>query len=87
MNAGWAGMFEWIRANDIDWGCSCPSNAANSPYTLDKLPSIDHPNCMCNIQPTIRDDQEFIADLERWADGETVDYLDKWYLDVYQRAG
>ncbi|MGD8567330.1 MAG: hypothetical protein PVJ39_04545 [Gammaproteobacteria bacterium] len=39
------GLYEWIRVNVQEWGCDCPDNAANSPYTLENVPDYPHANC------------------------------------------
>jgi len=44
-NPGGSGWYDWVRINVIDWGCACPSNAANGPYQVDNIPQYDHPNC------------------------------------------
>jgi hypothetical protein len=31
--------------NSIDWGCVCPDNQANSPYSAADYPGNRHPNC------------------------------------------
>jgi len=84
MNPGASGMVDWVRTNDIDWGCNCPANAAGSPYKLDQVPSVDHPNDMCYLRPHTRNFDSFVDDLAKWAGGESVDYLDTWYATQYQ---
>jgi hypothetical protein len=85
-NPGATGWYEWIRQNSIDWGCNCPDNAAGSPYPLNDLPSYDHPNCLCRIVSVLRTRAEFVDDLKRWSEGESVGYLDEWNNDYLQFA-
>lgn len=84
LNPGASGLVDWVRTNDIDWGCNCPSNAAGSPYKLNEVPSVDHPNDMCYLRPHTRNFDSFVDDLAKWAGGESVDYLDTWYATQYQ---
>lgn len=77
------GLYDWVRTTSKDWGCNCPDNAAGSPYTLENLPSYDHPNCLCRIVPHLRNHDEFVQDLRAWSQGERVDYLNDWYNDYY----
>jgi hypothetical protein len=86
MNPGCIGMYEWIRGGAEDWGCECPDFAAGSPYTLEAVPSYPHPQCLCRVQPVLRDRREFVADLREWAAGGSVQYLDDWYRDWYVAA-
>lgn len=86
INPATNGLFDWIRANHEDFGCSCPDYAENSPYRLEDVPSYPHPNCLCRIQPRLRDTREFQEDLINWVNGAQVDYLDRWYQGYYLRA-
>ena len=83
MNPACTGLYDWVRSNSKDWGCDCPSNAANSPYTYENVPGYDHPNCLCRIVPRLRNHGDFVSDLRRWSSGEKVEYLDTWYNDQY----
>lgn len=40
-------------------------------------------NCGCYTMPRLRDADEFVDDLKRWSDGESVDYLDEWNYSYY----
>ena len=40
-------------------------------------------NCGCYTMPRLRDADEFVDDLKRWAEGESVDYLDEWNDSYY----
>lgn len=77
------GLYDWVRTNSKDWGCNCPDNAAGSPYTLENVPSYDHPNCLCRIVPRLRNHDEFVSDLKAWSRGERIDYIDDWHRDYY----
>jgi len=85
-NPACTGWYEWIRQNSTDWGCKCPTNEANSPYTLNDVPSYDHPNCYCIIRPLLRNRAEFVNDLKAWSEGESIGYLDAWETNYLQFA-
>ena len=85
-NPGATGWYDWIRQNNEDWGCNCPGNAAGSPYLLNDLPSYDHPNCYCIVRPVLRNRAQFINDLTRWSNGESIGYLDEWNVNYLQFA-
>jgi hypothetical protein len=73
------GLFDWIlNASRVDWNCICEELAADGPYEYEELPDYPHPNCMCIIQPKLRDHDQFMKDLKAWGDGEDVDYMDEW---------
>ena len=79
--------FDWImQAGRADWDCACPDYAHNSPYTAAQVPIQPHPNCQCYLQPRLRDNDDFVADLVRWSNGENVDYLDDWKANYYNGA-
>jgi len=84
LNPGSSGIYDWVRQNTTDWGCNCPDNAAGSPYTLDDLPSYDHPNCLCIVVPILKPRKEFVDDLTRWSGGESIGYLDTWEKEYFQ---
>lgn len=52
-------------------------------YPRGKEPTTPHPNCLCYLVAVLIEREEFINDLKRWSDGESVDYLDKWYKNYY----
>lgn len=82
-NPGGSGWYDWVRINVIDWGCNCPSNAANSPYLLENIPPYDHPGDMCIIRQRMKDGNDFRRELEAWARGEPNADLDRWYAEKY----
>jgi len=41
-------------------------------------------NCACSLVPRLRDRATFVSDLRRFARGDSVDYLDKWYSEKYK---
>jgi hypothetical protein len=86
MNPGCTGLYDWIRSNTTDYGCDCQECADNGPYTLEAIPGYRHPNCSCFVQPRLMDTNEFVSDLKRWQDGESVPYMDTWYRDQYRMA-
>jgi hypothetical protein len=87
MNPGCDGLFDWVlQAGRQDWNCDCQALADGGPYEADQVPTYPHPNCFCAIVPHLRDQSEFVSDLARWAKGEDVDYLDKWYAGQYKAA-
>jgi len=82
-NPGCSGLYDWLRGGTQDWGCECPAYADGGPYTLDSLPDYPHPNCLCRIQPRLRDYREFISNLQSWVAGGRVYYMDEWYKNYY----
>jgi hypothetical protein len=86
-NPGGNGLYDWVLSIGREaWPCECADLASSGPYTKDALPTYPHPNCMCSVQPHLRDQAVFLADLKRWAKGEDVDYLDSWYAGPYRAA-
>lgn len=85
-NPGALDLYDWVmQSGRADWDCECPDYARGSPYTAAQVPVQPHPNCGCYVVAHLRDRDEFVDDLARWADGESVDYLDEWaekYYDV-----
>lgn len=86
MNPGAFDLYDWVRVNAIDWGCVCPDNAANGPYTRDEYPGDRHPNCFCYPRVRLKDGREFRDQLKRWANGESVPEIDAWYRSKYLPA-
>jgi len=88
MNPACEGLYDWIRTNQTDWRCKCPEHEAGSPYTRETLPNPEdvHTNCLCRIQPRLRDRQQFSDDMVAWANGEDVDYIDDWYNEFYSQV-
>jgi hypothetical protein len=82
-NPGGSGWYDWVRINVIDWGCNCPSNAANGPYLLENVPPYDHPNDACIIRQRMKDGNDFRRELEEWANGGANADLDRWYAERY----
>jgi len=82
-NPGGSGWYDWVRINVIDWGCNCPSNAANGPYLYDNIPGYDHPNDMCIIRQRMKDGNDFRRELEAWTRGEHNADLYRWYAEKY----
>lgn len=86
-NPGTTGEYDWVlQGGRLHYDCECEDLAAGGPYTADQIPSYPHSNCGCSVRPRLRDQKAFLADLKRWARGEDVDYLDKWYRGTYQGA-
>lgn len=84
LNPGCENLYDWIRQTTEDWNCDCPDNERNGPYTAQNVPSYPHSNCLCIIQPRLRDRREFVEDLTAWSNGESVDYIDSWNLNYFQ---
>lgn len=82
-NPGCSGLWDWVRTGLTDWNCLCPEHADNGPYTLDKIPAYPHSLCLCKLVPRLRNQTDFINDLKTWGQGNSVDYLDKWYQNIY----
>lgn len=86
-NPGAEDLFDWVmQSGRAHWDCECPDYAHNSPYTAAQVPVQPHPNCGCYLVPHLRDRDEFVDDLVRWASGESVDYLDDWADRYYYPA-
>jgi len=85
-NPGSTGLYDWVRVNSIDWGCTCPTNAANGPYTYDNYPTDRHPNCFCFPRPVMKNGSDFRKELQDWANGEANTGLDSWYTGTYLPA-
>lgn len=83
VNPACIGLYNWIRATHEDFNCACPEFAAGSPYTLSALPGYPHPNCLCRIQPILRNIRDFQADLKTWVNGGDVPYINDWYTQQY----
>jgi hypothetical protein len=83
-NPGALDLFDWVmQAGRADWDCACPDYAHNGPYTAEQVPVQPHPACGCFTMPVLRDQDTFVDDLARWANGESVDYLDEWNDSYY----
>lgn len=83
-NPGALDLFDWVmQAGRADWDCACPDLAHNGPYTAVQVPVQPHSNCGCYLMPVLRDHDTFVDDLARWANGESVDYLDEWNDSYY----
>lgn len=39
-------------------------------------------NCECHVQPVLRNGNEFVSDLQKWANGGSVEYLDDWAEEI-----
>lgn len=88
MNPGCTGMYDWVLSPGRQhWECSCEELAAGGPYKEGEVPSYPHPHCTCSVRPRLMDRAQFVADLKRWADGESVDYLDAWNTKWLKAAG
>ncbi len=80
-------MYDWVlQVARQSWDCDCPDLADGGPYRFEEVPDYPHPNCFCVIRPVLRDRQEFIDDLARWAGGDDVAYLDNWEKNIYRQA-
>jgi hypothetical protein len=83
-NPGASGWYDWFKTIIEDFDCVCPENEAGSPYRLDDVPGYPHSNCACIIRPRLRDRRQFVDDLSRWSEGESVGYLDDWNQQYFQ---
>jgi hypothetical protein len=72
-----------VRQGSVDWGCQCPENERNSPYTLDALPGYSHSNCLCTVVAQLQNQDEFNERVQRWGRGEPDAGLDQWFTEVY----
>lgn len=83
-NPGTTGEYNWIKNSFTMHDCTCQSLQDGSPYTEETIPDYPHPNCLCNIEPILRDRETFVEDLAKWSRGVSVPYIDKWYYEKYQ---
>ena len=87
MNPAASGLYEWVMtAERQHWKCACPDHARNGPYKHEEVPGYPHSNCRCDIRPILRDTRQFQEDIIKWSNGESIDYIDKWYYDIYLTA-
>ena len=85
--------YNWIKnaGNPIDIdgsnnasGLRCIDLEEANPYKKDDVPSYQHANCSCIVEPNLMNQEEFVNDLEEWEPGEGGNsYLDKWYETQY----
>jgi hypothetical protein len=83
LNPASNGLYDWIRNSTVTCNKGCQKAADGSPYTIETLPSYKHPNDLCTIRPRLRDSREFWSDIKKWANGESVGYIDNWYNRYY----
>lgn len=87
LNPAATGMYNWIlETGRQQWACECEKLAAGGPYSYSNIPGYPHPNCSCSIRPVLMDLNNFESDLKKWVDGDNVNYIDRWYSDVYLAA-
>ncbi len=80
-------LYDWVLEQGRQhWDCDCPDLAAGGPYEYDQVPEYPHPNCRCDVRPRMRPASEFMDDLKRWTRGDSVEYLDRWYVNVYSNV-
>lgn len=85
-NPAATGYVDWVMTPGAKHSCICPDLQADSPYHVSNVPDYPHSNCLCHVVPALRPADEFRADLQAWATGEKVDYLDEWYNLKYLPA-
>ena len=95
LNPASSGMFAWEKqsGNPIDpannnnaSGKRCIDLQRDGPYTLESVPSYQHPNCSCSTRPVLRDQKEFVADLKEWIPNSGNNpVLDNWYNSQYNK--
>lgn len=77
MNPASTGLFNWVLSPaHLDWGCECPDIAAGGPYTEAEIQAYSdsiHPNCMCTTEPELKDDEEFMRQLEEYVRDEETE--------------
>lgn len=76
-------QYEWKKNTSERWNCRCEEYERNSPYTIVTIPGYPHSNCLCSIKPILRNYNDYMSDLKRWVQGDSVDYLDRWYNQYY----
>ncbi len=83
-NPGCDDTFDWVVTAGGQHSCVCPDLESSGPYKEIRIPDYPHPNCRCTITPRLR--ENFDEDVIKWAEGGDVDYMDKWYEDVYNKG-
>lgn len=77
MNPASTGLFNWVLSPaHLDWGCECPEIAAGGPYTEAEAQAYSdsiHPNCQCTLEPELKDDEEFMRQLEEYVRDEETE--------------
>jgi len=67
-----SGLVDWVMDRGRDsWSCRCEELALGSPYDVDNMVDKDgnpidcplHPNCMCQLVPRLKTDEEILASL------------------------
>lgn len=85
-------LYNWKKTpgNPIDQdpsrnasGFRCIDLEEFNPYTIDDVPSYQHPNCSCSVIPVLMDRRTFERDVRNWVNGQNVPYMDEWYNTVY----
>ncbi|MCL2093018.1 MAG: hypothetical protein FWH12_02380 [Treponema sp.] len=70
-NPACTGLYDWVRFGGREDTCSvCMALAAGSPYTAETVPEYPHANCLCSVQPRLKDDDEFIQQLRDFVNGD-----------------
>jgi len=74
LNPACTEKFNWVLSPaHIDWGCECADIAAGSPYTAQEAQAYSdsiHPNCLCTVEPELKDDEAFMQQLEDYVNEE-----------------
>lgn len=82
---------EWVdwllspshRIRDI-----CDVRAANSPYPINAVPPLGHPNCRCRIVPRLPDREAAVDRLVRWVRDPASDpALGRWWSNLRPLLG
>jgi len=81
-NPATTGEYQWVLGPGSA-PCDVCSEYAQHTYTAENIPAYPHPACLCTIVPILRNKDDFINDLERFSQGESVDYIDQWYYSSY----
>lgn len=91
INPAHSGNYNWVktRGNPVDpdgsrnaSGLRCIDLQRMSPYLRGNVPSYQHPNCSCRVQPILRDRREFDDAVRAFVNGSD-NYITDWYDNVY----
>lgn len=85
-NPGCNNLYDWKKNTAEKWACKCEEYEKKSPYKYEDIPGYPHPNCLCSINPRLKNGNDFVKDLKSWVKGDSVPYLDAWYNEFYVPA-
>lgn len=67
-------------------GQRCIDLQRSNPHPAEEIDFYNHANCSCYKTPVLIDQNKFVEDLKNWTPGQTDNYLDVYYNDIYLPA-